>query len=172
MRIECFSEDSIKEVAALEKAIEGDNAASLATLSSRRELYPQGFRVAMENGKVIGYIESCLWERGEREFAMSFSDVDFVACHHSKGKEIYVIFLATDPVHRRKGVGAQLVKSIQQLAVDEGKTKVTLVAKDELKGFYGRLGFTIVAKAPNWLPGLPNTHMQWLVTSSRGPGET
>jgi hypothetical protein len=61
------------------------------------------------------------------------------------------------------------VNSIKQLAVDEGKTKVTLVAKDELKEFYGKLGFSIVANAPNWLPGLPHTHMEWLTSNSLAP---
>lgn len=57
----------IDDVHLLEQLVEGENAATKETLLSRFRMFPEGFYVAKENGTVLGYIESCLWNKSDFE---------------------------------------------------------------------------------------------------------
>jgi ribosomal protein S18 acetylase RimI-like enzyme len=159
MKIEPVSDKTIHQVASLEKCIEGDDAADLAVLISRQEMFPDGFLVAIENGEVVGYIESCLWDRNE--FASAY--LEYPKYHNANAKALYVIFLAAHPDHRGKGIGGRLVQSLQEVAKDMGKEKIILVARDKLLKFYGKLGFTIIKALPEFLSYTSCTHMEWIV---------
>ena len=74
----------INSVAELEKRIEKENAATKEILLSRFNIFPQGFYITEENGCVIGYVESCLWNKTNFE---TFKEIkDFPKHHDPNGK--------------------------------------------------------------------------------------
>ncbi|MBI2573137.1 GNAT family N-acetyltransferase [Candidatus Woesearchaeota archaeon] len=145
------------QVANLERVIEGEHAASLVTLCSRFRMHPSGFYVAREEGRTVGYIESCRWDRTDFE---RFDEIEnFPANHNPTSKTSYVIFVGVDPAYRRRGIGSALVRTIQRDAQREGLEGVQLVAKNGLVDFYVRLGFEVVRPMPDFLPYVTGTLM-------------
>ena len=114
MEIRNANFEDIETVAELEKKVEKENAAAKETLLSRFNMFPQGFCVAEENGSISGYVESCLWNKNNFE---TFDEIkDFPKYHDSDGKNLYIIFLGVDELHRRKGIGSKLVRTLQRYA--------------------------------------------------------
>jgi ribosomal protein S18 acetylase RimI-like enzyme len=159
MIIERVSDKTIVQVASLESQIDSEHAANLSTLIARQKMFQDGFLVAIQNGAVIGYVESCLWDRTE----FHIEDFDFPKYHNPSAKSLYVIFLATHPDHRNSGIGSQLMLSIQNLATRKGMERIILAARDEYVGFYSKLGFHIVRALPNFLLNAPCTQMEWVI---------
>lgn len=152
--------EDIEKVSILEKQIEKDNAATYKTLILRFKMFPKGFYVAEENGEIIGYVESCLWDK---ESFQTFKEVkDFPRQHNANGKTLYIIFLAVGEKHRMKGTGSELIKTLQKYAEFHNLNKVQLVAGDGfLVDFYKKLGFRIIKKLPDFLPYSPGTLMEY-----------
>lgn len=85
---------------------------------------PQGFFVAEENQKIIGYIVGC-----------------------RKGKEGEVISLAVDPKLRRQGVGGTLLEFLLKDFREEGINTIELFVRIKNPGaskFYQKFGFEII----------------------------
>jgi|SRR3989344_428918 len=143
----------LENIQDIEQIVEGDDAASFEVLRSRLEMFPEGFLVAEQDQKIIGYVESCLWNK--RDFK-TFDEIrDFPKDHAPDGKDLYVIFLAVHPRFRRKGVGSKLIKTLQDYAVVEEKERVILVAGGGfLPDFYKSLGFKKIRELPNFNNGV------------------
>src|SRR3989338_6019016 len=140
MNIRNATIEDIDNVHILEQLIEGENAATKETLLSRLKMFPEGFYVDKENGNVLGYIESCLWNKSDFE---TFDEIkDFPNQHDVNAKILYVIFIAVDERQRKHGIGSALITALQKYAEKKQLEKVQLVAvkrestKDFLINFY------------------------------------
>lgn len=158
----------IDEVCKLEQSVEGNNAATKETLLSRLKMFPEGFCIAKENGNVLGYVESCLWNKSDFE---TFDEIkDFPNNHDINAKTLYVIFIAVDEMQRKNGIGSALITTLQKYAEKKQLEKVQLVAvkrdstKDFLIGFYNELGFRTIRELPHFLPDKPGTLMEYCIT--------
>jgi ribosomal protein S18 acetylase RimI-like enzyme len=141
----------ISQIHFLESAIEGPGAASPRTLIARLAMFNEGFLVARRDAKVIGYIETCRWQRETPEFR---TDPDFFANEHTgAGSILYIIFLAVEERQRRYGVGSQLVREvIKRVGVEFPVSRVQVVSRDPLLPFYQNLGFSALQQLPGFLP--------------------
>ena len=65
---------------------------------------------------------------------------------------LYVGRLAVAPSHRRRGVGAALMRYIEELAPTLGRNRIELATRQSMPGnlaFYGRLGYHVARTEPN-----------------------
>lgn len=148
MKIREAKIEDIMEISELEKRIE-ENPASYETLVRRFQLFPEGFYVAEDDGQIIGYIESCIWNK--KEFN-SFEEIKEFQKHHDvNASTLYIIFLATSPDYRNRGIGSMLLQKLINKASRLKKKKVQLVSKDGLESFYSRFGFRNTKHLPNFL---------------------
>jgi len=160
MNIRNTQPNDISKIVILEKEIEKDNAASLNTLTSRFNMFKEGFFVSQEDGRIQGYIESCLWDRKDIE---TFDEIkDFPKNHDPNGKTLYVIFLGVGKDYRRKGIGSRLIRTVQEYARKNDLDKVQLVAGGGfLVDFYTNLGFKNIKELPKFLPYKKGTLMEY-----------
>ena len=165
MKIRNATTQDIEKVAELEKRIEGENAATKDTLLSRFNMFPQGFYLAEQEGNVLGYVESCLWNKDNFE---TFDEIkDFPKQHNSEGRNLYIIFLGVDKNQRRRRIGSELIRTLQNYASEKKLDKVQLVAGESfLVDFYKGLGFEIVKELPHFLPYSKRTLMEYKVLGS------
>lgn len=141
----------ISQIHFLESAIEGPDAASPQTLLSRLAMFNDGFLVAKRDARVIGYIETCLWNLDTPEFK---ADPDFFASQHTKeGAILYVIFVGVEERQRRHGVGSLLVSEVfKKVGRDFPVSRMQAVSRDLFVPFYKNLGFSAVKQLPGFLP--------------------
>lgn len=160
MEIQNAKLEDIGKIVELEKRIEKENAATKETIISRFGMLLQGFYVAVQDDEIVGYIESCLWDRDDFE---TFDEIkDFPKHHDPNGKTLYIIFLGVDEDYRRKGIGSELVRTLQKYASERLLDKVQVVAGEGfLTNFYKDLGFEVVRELPRFLPYSSGTLMEY-----------
>ncbi len=142
--------DELAEIFFLERAIEGQVGASLETLQARQRMFGTGFLAARKKGRIIGYIETCLWNLTIPGFEPR-SDF-FVSRHSSYGKILYIIFMGVEQNFRRHGAGSALLAAVIDVAHECGVKEVQAVTHHHLLSLYTKRGFTKVQKMPNFLP--------------------
>ena len=155
MRIRTATKEDLSQVHAIESITEGQNAANYNTIKSRFEMFPDGFFVAENYGKIYGYAQSCMWEGinnlGFNEFSKikGFSDY-----HNSSNNCMYLIFVGVEVNKRHQGIGTNLVNTVINEAKYRNLEEVELVSKDKLvqKFYQESLGFNYKNEMPNWLP--------------------
>lgn len=139
MMIRAVTPADLPTIAGLEEQLEGAAAADLATLAARQRIFPAGFLAGWQDGQLLGYIETCRWEKQIPEFK---AESDFFGrCHQPQGEILYVIFVGVQPRAQRQGVGRRLLAAVQRLAVAEDAQQVHAVARESLAGFYLGAGF-------------------------------
>lgn len=143
------TEKDISSIAFLENAMEGADAASAATLLARLRMFPEGFLVAREEGRIIGYIESCLWNKDIPEFQAHPGF--FAEQHRTDARTLYIIFIGVRQEFRRKGVGTQLIDALLEEVHPFHPQRVHAVSRDPLLPFYESMGFTPQAALPGFL---------------------
>lgn len=135
----------------LERKIENDQAAHKTILKQRKDTFNDGFLIVVdENNNVVSYLESIIWNQPHFE---KFEDIKcFPLLHDIHGDELYIIFLATDPLRREKGIGNWMIDEISKIALKFDTKKITLVAKENLVDWYSKKGFKEIKELPNFLP--------------------
>ena len=151
MEILPVRDDELMEIFSLEQSIEGESGASIAALRARRQMFEGGFLVAREAGRIVGYIESCLWNRVSPKFD---PHADFFAGQHcADGKILYIIFVGVAHNYRRQGIANTLIRAIMPVARKYGAQRVQAVTRVNLLPLYTNLGFTVLREMPSFLPG-------------------
>jgi ribosomal protein S18 acetylase RimI-like enzyme len=112
-------------------------AAWTTSLRNRIETYPEGFLVAEHGGRVVGQVNSGSTHKDD------LSDEEFkqLIGHDPDGSNIVIFSLSVLPEYRSKGIGTRLLADFVELAREMGKTKVMLLCKEEMIGYYERRGF-------------------------------
>lgn len=145
-------EEDLPEIFSLEQRIEGGAGAGIDVLQARRQAFPDGFLAAWETGCLVGYLESCLWNRENPQFD---PHPDFFAAQHrADGKILYIIFIGVAPDYRRLGTASTLIKSIIPVARKYGAERIQAVTRPHLLRLYTKLGFVALREIPFFLPGL------------------
>lgn len=141
--------DDIKNVYNIELSIEHSNAASEGILKQRLAMFNDGFLVAKNGNKIIGYVESVIWNDFNFE---SFDEIKNFPLHYDpNGDTLYVIFLAVAVGYRSKKIGFDLIGELERLSNRYGFKQIKLVAKDGLTSYYQKLGFEVIKDMPNFL---------------------
>jgi ribosomal protein S18 acetylase RimI-like enzyme len=157
MDISPVSTDDLNEIFFLEQSIEAESAASLETLRTRRQMFGDGFLAARINGRIMGYVETCLWDLSIPQFDQR-SDF-FTSRHSPHGKILYVIFLGVAQNSRRQGVASSLLDAVIKVANQYGVKVVQAVTRQYLLPLYLQNGFTIIRDMPNFLPDAADFHL-------------
>lgn len=113
-------------------------AAWTTSLRNRIEIYPEGFLVAEHDGRVVGQVNSGSTHKDD------ISDEEFkqLIGHDPDGDNIVIFSLSVLPEYRSKGVGTRLLENFISQAREMGKSKVMLLCKESLIGYYARCGFS------------------------------
>ncbi len=163
MEIRKVITEDIDYIARLEKIIEPKYHATKEDLLNRFYMFADGFYVAEEHERIIGYIESCLWNSIDFK---SFEEIkDFPKLHNEDAETLYVIYLAVVPAYRRRGIASKLIRRIISLATELGRERVQVVAQDDLRSFYRKLGFKEAKKLPHYLPDKDAVLMDYFIVS-------
>ena len=112
-------------------------AAWTSSLQARIDLYPEGFLVAEDQGRIVGQVNSGSTHKDD------ISDEEFkqLIGHDPDGSNIVIFSLSVLPQYRKQGIGSQLLRTFVQQARDMGKSKIMLLCKDDFVGYYTRHGF-------------------------------
>ena len=115
-------------------------SASREKIARRIEQFPQGFLVADLGSRVVGHINSGATDEDD------ITDEAFKALvgHDPNGAHIVVFSLAVLSEFRGRGIATELMQTFVEESRRLGKQQVMLLCKDELVGFYERLGFCYV----------------------------
>ena len=156
MKIRLATLEDIPNIHQIEKSLEEENAASEETLTSRLQMFPEGFRLAVENTKIVGYAESCRWNRDE---IGTFTQIrNFPIHHEDRGKNLYIIFVGVDKNYQRRGIGTSLVNDIVLYSLRNRLNKVQLMSLPSTINLYKKIGFKEVKTCPEFFP--PHNCMQ------------
>lgn len=114
-----------------------EEAAWISSLDTRIQTYPEGFLVAESDGKVVGQVNSGSTHKDD------ISDEEFkqLVGHDPEGRNIVIFSLSVLPEFQKQGIGDKLLGGFIKQARDMGKTKVMLLCKENLVGYYSRHGF-------------------------------
>ena len=157
MRVRNATGDEIEQIAALEKRIEGEYAADISTLGSRLLMFPEGFLVGETEGSIVGYLESCRWNKTMVETFESIRE--FPIHHNPMGAFLYIIFLGVDENFRKRGYGTVMLFEAVEAAKSFGCQAVQLVSRSGLEQFYEMRGFKREMELPHYLPYDSGTFM-------------
>jgi ribosomal protein S18 acetylase RimI-like enzyme len=149
--IQKAADTDIREIYKIESDIEHTNAATEETLRKRCLMFNEGFLVMKKQQKIIGYIETLVWN--EKPF-QTFNEISNFPLHFNiNGDTLYIIFIAVIPQFRKRGLGKRLVIEIENIAKEYRLKRISLVAKDDLIEFYTKLGYKKVRELPDFLKG-------------------
>ncbi|WP_316848940.1 GNAT family N-acetyltransferase [Pedobacter agri] len=145
------SPSDIRDVYILEAEIEHGNAASEQTLYNRLSMFPEGFIIAKDKNKLVGYIETLVWNKIVFE---KFDDIkDFPLLYDPNGDTLYIIFIGVAAAYRGKGIGQRLLELAKEVGTKFNTNRMQLVAKDGLEGYYQSFDFQSEKNLPAFLPG-------------------
>lgn len=125
-------------VAAVEAAcFPAAEAATPAELEQRLRYYGDHFWLAVEDGRLIGFVDGMVTDRAELT-----DDLYAQAALHDENGAWQMIFgVNTLPEHRRRGVAEALLRRAIDDARAQGRRGLVLTCKDALVHYYARLGF-------------------------------
>jgi len=98
----------------------------LSSLSIHYEIVPEGFLVAEVKNRVVGFI------------------IANIRCTQDGRKEVHILSIAVDPMYRRQGIGAALIRNAIKVFKVSGVSRIGLevnVKNMDARRFYTRLGF-------------------------------
>ncbi len=140
----------IEEIYLLESEIEGNDGADLVTLTARWRMFGAGFLTARQGGRLVGYIESCLWDCQLPYFE---ARPDFFASLHRLGAaNLYIIFLGVAADYRRQGVASSLLAAVSGVGYRYGACRLQAVSRGHITPLYEAAGFLPVVAMPGFLP--------------------
>ncbi len=150
LEISPASYEDVAEIYRLEAEIEGDDGADFATLTARWQMFGAGFLTARQDGRLAGYIESCLWDRQLPYFE---AQPDYFSSQHRLGaKTLYIIFIGVAADCRRRGVASSLLAAVSRVGRYYGARRLQAVSRDHIMPLYEAAGFLPVTAMPDFLP--------------------
>ncbi|EGT3617449.1 GNAT family N-acetyltransferase [Clostridium perfringens] len=112
-------------------------AAKEVDIRKRFDAFKENFIVAVEAGKVIGFINGCTTDKPELPDEL-YHDTK---SHNPNGNYQTVFGLDVLPDFRNKGVAEKLLNSFIELSKERGKKGMVLTCKDHLVHYYEKFGF-------------------------------
>jgi ribosomal protein S18 acetylase RimI-like enzyme len=121
-------------------AYEGDEAATLAKITTRIARYPDGFLVLEVGDTLVGFINSgCA-----HQVVMSDSAIKELVGHDPAALNVVVMSVAVDPVQQRRGFATLLMAEFVRRMRAAGKREIHLMCRRRHVDLYRRLGYVYV----------------------------
>ena len=112
-------------------------AASRETIRFRIDTFPQGFFVAVLDGRVIGMVNGASTDKDD----ISDEELKQLIGHDIHGRNMVIFALAVLPEFQKRGIAKQLILRFVEEAGRNKKEKVMLMCKHYLIPYYEALGF-------------------------------
>ncbi|HXT49604.1 MAG TPA: GNAT family N-acetyltransferase, partial [Thermoanaerobaculia bacterium] len=116
-----------------------------------------GVGVAALDDMVVGYAAFLRADFGREQ--IKFAQVRALEVHKDKGKTAFLLFCGVLPSFRRRGIGEALVRWVKKRARALGCDEVQVVATQESRDFFMRLGFQVFREDRDFIEGLPGIRM-------------
>lgn len=129
--------DLIKIIEIEQACFPMQEAASSNTLTSRFNTFDENFLVAIDEEKVIGFINGCTYHQADLPDIL-YEDTQL---HDANSEYMMVFGLDVAPAHRKQGVARKLLEAYILLSKERNKKGIVLTCKDHLKSFYQGVGF-------------------------------
>lgn len=136
-----------------------EEAASRESIQIRIENFPQGFFVTELDGRIIGVINSAATEEED----LADEELKKMAGHDPNGKNLVVFSLTVLPEFQKRGYARQLMMHFIENAKDLGKSKILLMCKRNLIGYYEQMGFAHIGLSPSTHGGAEWHEMRYLL---------
>ena len=140
MNIRFAHPDELDQIAAVEAAcFPPSEAATRDSLKWRLETFPNSFLVAIEpeTQRIIGIINGAVTD--QKTITDHLFDVG--GGHQPNGAYQSIFGLAVHPDYQKRGIGAQLMKTLIETAKDQGRKGLILTCKDHKIAYYKKFGF-------------------------------
>lgn len=118
-------------------------AATREKIFKRIDLYPEGFIVASQNGKIIGFVNSGATNR------VDLSDERFkdMVGHDPDGRNVVIMSVVVHEKYQGQGIAGVLLKAFIANAKKAGKDSIFLMCKSPLIPFYAKYGFEYMSES-------------------------
>ncbi|MGH9341745.1 MAG: GNAT family N-acetyltransferase [Acidobacteriota bacterium] len=131
--------EDLAKVSQLEKRVWREMATSYQELRQRFLIFPQAFQLAMaQPPQVAGF---CCGLLSDQDATGIDFDEQFPPDHVPRAKYFFLIGLTVNPVFRRKGVGATLVRGQIRVARRFRCRKIQLIANSNSQRLFEKHGF-------------------------------
>ena len=80
--------------------------------------------------------------------------------HFNDTAEAQIRYMAIEPDFQRGGIGRAIVERLEQLAIAKGAKRITLNARENVVGFYERLGYQVVGAGPTMFDAVRHLKME------------
>lgn len=138
MEIRLARKSDLKEIIKIESiCFPPLEAASEKVMEKRFEAFGENFLVAVEEDKVVGFINGCTTEKASLPDKL-YHDVKL---HNPNGKYQTVFGLDVLPQYRNKGIATKLLEEFIHISKGRGKKGIVLTCKDYLVNYYEKFGF-------------------------------
>lgn len=117
--------------------------ASLEKFTDRAARFPDGFLLVLEQGEIraiLSAVRTGVEDLGDEE-------IKAVGGHDPAGRDLAILSVATDPAHRRRGLGGLLLAAIALEAERLGLRRIRLLCKEEKLRFYARHGYRHIGRS-------------------------
>ena len=106
-------------------------------IKKRATIFPQGFLVALGEGKVVGFINSGATNKPD------LADEEFkdMVGHDTDGKNIVILSIAVAPSYQGRGVSRPLMERFIDRACVLGKRAILLLCRENMIGYYKKFGY-------------------------------
>lgn len=118
-------------------------AATTASLEDRIRVFPESFLVAVLDGNIVGFINGSVIN----EKIIKDKFYDDTSFHDSMGDYQSIFGLDVLPEFRAKGIAAELIKKLIEVAKKADRKGMTLCCKDEKIHYYEKFGFFNIGRS-------------------------
>ena len=112
-------------------------AATLAELTERIEVYGDHFWLLERGGRLIAFVDGMTTDRADLTDEM-YADARL---QDELGSWEMIFSVATLPSYQHLGIASQLMRSYLESSREQGRKGIVLTCKEKLVGFYARFGF-------------------------------
>ena len=117
-----------------------EEAATRETIQLRIKTFPEGFLVAVKEGRIVGILNSAATNKDD----ISDEELKQLIGHDPGGRNMVVFALAVLPEFQKQGIARQLMSRFAEEARQNDKENVLLMCKRHLISYYERMGFAHV----------------------------
>jgi ribosomal protein S18 acetylase RimI-like enzyme len=113
-------------------------------IAKRIRVFPQGFLVAVLEGKIVGFVNSGAFASND----IAEESLKDLEGHESTGANLVVFSLVVHPDARGRGIARELMERIIETAIVDDRDSVLLDCRKHLIPFYSSFGFAYRAPSP------------------------
>ncbi|WP_170608883.1 GNAT family N-acetyltransferase [Ruegeria arenilitoris] len=121
-------------------AYDGDEAATLKTISKRIAEYPEGFLVLEVDKEIAGFINSgCAYD-----VEMSNEDFKELIGHDSTAPNVVIMSVVVDPAYQGQGLSTALMSEFVERMTNANKEIIHLMCKEHHIPLYEKFGYRYI----------------------------